>query len=154
MDVMSHAVWGATIVRKRPEMWWAAFIGALPDLLTALYGLIRFKGKYLLYMSNLRLTANKDDTYFKVYYFFHSLLPISVVAIVIYFMAPSYLILVLPYYFHIFLDVFTHRGIWGTRLFYPISNFHFHGRDWWKNRWISIINWSMLIVINLIFIFV
>lgn len=150
MDSFSHAAWGATIVRKNPQIWWAALSGALPDLLTFIYGFLKFRRKYFKYLSDLAWYDGPQDPYLKVYYFSHSLIPITAVAIILYFISPAYTIIVIPYYLHIFLDIFTHQGVWATRLFFPISKFHFDGRNWWKNKWMTIGNWAVLVVINLI----
>ncbi|MBU0597485.1 hypothetical protein KKF61_00635 [Patescibacteria group bacterium] len=150
MDVVSHAVWGATIIRKSTHVWWAAFFGALPDLLTGAYGLVRYGSKYSVELIEFSELHKPGGLYLKVYYFFHSFLPISIVAGIIAIFAPNYTIVTLPYYLHIIMDIFTHRGVWATRIFYPISNFHFQGHNWWKNKWISIVNWGAIVAINLI----
>lgn len=150
MDVFSHAAWGATIIRKPPLVWWAALFGALPDILTSFFGLLKYRGKFLKELDSMMNGDSKYRIYFQVYYYTHSFIPITGLAIILYLIAPSYWIITIPYYLHILLDIFTHRGIWATRIFYPFSNFHFNGHDWWKNKWFSIGNWAALIVINLI----
>jgi len=151
MDTLSHAAWGATIVRKNPQIWWAAFFGALPDLITALYGIIRYRKGYLKYLNDQAYIKSENDDYLKVYHFFHSFIPISLFTFVLSFIDSSYLIITIPYYLHILMDIFTHQGVWATRIFYPLSNFHFEGYNWWKHKWLSIVNWAAILVINLIF---
>lgn len=150
MDTLSHAAWGATIIRKKPELWWAAFSGALPDLITALYGLLVHKKGYFKFLKEFAFSKKADDYYIKVYYFSHSFIPITLVTLIIYFVRPAWAVIAIPYYLHILVDIFSHRGIWATRIFYPFSNFHFEGRNWWQNNWISIGNWAVLILVNII----
>jgi len=154
MDSFSHAAWGATIIRKSPFVWWAALFGALPDLITALYGLFRHRKSYLKYLNKLAFAEGANDDYLKVYHFFHSFVPISLFTFVLSFVNSSYLIITIPYYLHILMDIFTHQGVWATKIFYPLSNFHFEGYNWWKHKWASIGNWAALIIINvIIFVF-
>jgi len=154
MDSFSHAVWGATIIRKVPYLWWAAFFGILPDIIWGVYWALRYRGKGFKKGLEVRNSEGGLGIHFKVYYLVHSLVPITVVTAIMYLMVPAYTIVVIPYYLHIIMDIFTHRGVWATRLFYPFSDFHFEGKDWWKNKWISVGNWAALLIINLIiFIF-
>lgn len=150
MDFVSHALWGATIIRKKPEVWWAALFGALPDLLTAVYGFFKTKKNYFKYLKDIAENERPNESYFKVYYFFHSFIPISVIALIILIIKPALVIITIPYYLHIIMDIFMHRGVWATRIFYPLSNFHFQGKNWWQHKWIIIFNWAALIVTNLI----
>ncbi|RLG90174.1 MAG: hypothetical protein DRO36_06540 [Candidatus Hecatellales archaeon] len=150
MDSVSHAAWGATIIRKLPHVWWAVFFGLLPDIIWGVYWALKYRGQSFNRGLEVRNSPENLEVHFQVYYFVHSLIPITVVTIIIYLVAPSYTIVVIPYYLHIIMDIFTHQGVWATRIFYPLSDFYFEGRDWWRNRWISIGNWLALVVINLI----
>lgn len=101
----------------------------------------------------LKQLTRQPNAYMKVYYFTHSLVPISLLAVILFIFSPVLALLTLPYYLHIILDIPAHSGIWATRIFYPFSDWHFRGGyDWWKNKWFSIGNWSVLIIINLILI--
>lgn len=151
MDTISHAAWGATIVRKSRLVWWAAFAAALPDLIPAAFGLLRYKRRYYLDMANLSFIDKPESAYMRIYHFTHSLVPITVLAVVLRFLAPGWWIIVIPYYSHVLLDIGTHRGVWATRIFYPFSDFHFEGYNWWKDWRITALNWTALIAINLIF---
>lgn len=153
MDIVSHAVWGATIIRTKPEFWWAALFGALPDLILAVYGINRFGWKYFQDTTDQKFGTKAQSPFIKVYYFTHSLVPITCFAILLLIIEPRYVIVTIPYYAHVLLDSFTHSGPWAARLLYPISFIHFHGRDWWKNNWISIGNWAAIIFINIIIIY-
>ncbi|MFH0804830.1 MAG: hypothetical protein V1916_01385 [Patescibacteria group bacterium] len=148
MDTVSHAAWGATVVRARPLVWWAAMSGALPDIIPALYGIVRYRWRYVQDTSSQRFVNNPDVGYLKVYHFCHSLIPISVVTVLLRVLAPHYWVLAIPYYLHILLDIPTHRGMWATRLLYPFSDVHAEGFNWWRHHWITVGNWSALVAVN------
>lgn len=65
--------------------------------------------------------VNKDLV--NIYHFIHSIwIPI--------FTMPYYPIFSIGYFIHIFFDIFSHTGIFSTKIFYPFSNFTFSiGRD-------------------------
>lgn len=149
MDVVSHAAWGATVVRDRSLILWAAFTGALPDLIPAAYGIVRYRAQFFRDTTSQRFVDNPSHAYMVVYRWSHSILPISIVTLFLWLLYPAWVILVVPYYLHILLDVPTHSGIWATRPFYPLSDAHIEGKDWWKHVWISASNWSALALINI-----
>ncbi|MFA6098750.1 MAG: metal-dependent hydrolase [Patescibacteria group bacterium] len=150
MDTLSHAAWGATMIRKPSLVLWAALAGALPDIIPAIFGILRWRSEYFRDMVSQKFAEDPRDSYMIVYRYAHSLLPITLLAAVLAIFYPAWWLVTIPYYLHIFMDIFTHKGVWGTRLFYPISDFHIEGRDWWRNKWFSIVNWCVLIVINAI----
>ena len=152
MDGVSHAVWGATIVRKPPLVWWAALVGVLPDIISIGYGFIRFRRKYMETLREFSRSDTLDNSYMRVYYLAHSLVPITVITIIIALVRPIWTIVAIPYYLHIIMDVPTHHGIWATRIFYPFSDFHFQGANWWHHRWVNVANWGALIIVNAVII--
>ncbi|MFH1207562.1 MAG: hypothetical protein V1668_03065 [Patescibacteria group bacterium] len=152
MDTASHGAWGALVVRKAGLVGWAVLTGALPDIIPALYELVRHPRKYIRGLVSKSLGDNPSDAYLHIYHWAHSLLPISFVTIIVSIFTPTGWMLAAPYYLHIFLDIFTHRGRWATRIFYPVSDFHFEGFDWWRYNWISIANWATIAVVG-VFIF-
>ncbi len=154
MDGFSHAAWGATIIRSRQLVGWAALTGALPDIIPAAYGVFKYRKRYFADMVNQSFVRNPESNYLKVYYYCHSLIPISIVTLLVLAITPRAALLAVPYYLHLGLDVLTHRGIWATRLFYPLSHVAFQGWDWWKNKWFSIGNWLVIVSINIILIYV
>ncbi len=150
MDTIAHAAWGATIVRKPPLIWWAALSGALPDIIPATYMWLRQRGRITRGVVALQEDFPEDDSYVTVYYWTHSFIPISILAIVLTAVEPVYLMLTVPYYLHLLMDIFSHRGLWATRIFYPFSDIHFNFVNWWDKRWITAANWAALIIVNLL----
>lgn len=149
MDIGSHAAWGSTLFRSPKVVWWAALSGALPDIIPALVGFIRFRGKYRQVLQGIEQQEHFNDVYMRVYYTTHSLIPISCITVLLFIFLPNYWFLVVPYYFHIALDMVTHEKVWSTRLLYPFSDFHFiFGKNWWREKWIIATNWLALLIIN------
>ncbi|MFA5135156.1 MAG: hypothetical protein WC505_05245 [Patescibacteria group bacterium] len=142
-----------TIIRKRPELWWAALFGALPDVILAVYGVYRYGWAYFRDTTDQKFGKKAHGPFVKVYYFTHSLVPITFVALLLLMVEPHYAIVTIPYYVHVLLDSFVHGGIWAARLLYPISAAHFNGSDWWKNKWISVGNWSALVLVNIVILY-
>lgn len=153
MDMISHGVWGATIAR-RPKLLIPIFIsGLLPDLISTVAGFI-----YLEIVHGLSLTFDWNtlpDWSRFLYGYSHGLIGLATFSILIIIFARRYLILILPYAFHIFLDLFTHNGDPLARLFYPLVNYNSQrlwGLNWWENPWTSLVNWTLIIGINIGFI--
>lgn len=150
MDIISHSVWGATIVR-RPKLLIPILIsGSLPDLISTVIGFI-----YLQFTQgfNFSFDWNTLPTWSRdLYGYSHSLIGLVIFSSLIIIFARQYLILIYPYAFHIFLDLFTHSGDPLARLFYPLINYNpqrVWGLDWWKYPWTSVINWTLIVIINI-----
>ncbi|MDO8469519.1 MAG: hypothetical protein Q7S84_00675 [bacterium] len=162
MDLLSHALWGATIVRKRHLVWWAALFGALPDLVGSAPGFL-----YLLFARGILWGT---DTWqlmpawtHDAYHLSHSLLGIAVVAVTLACVGKwharttdtvrsgGWLILILPFSFHIVLDLFTHVTDPLARLLFPFVAWdaaHVIGVNWWESGWIIATNIATLILMN------
>ena len=150
MDIISHTLWGATIVRQRPQIYWAMFFGALPDFWVGICYIEYIIKKRFKDILNLKFFDDSSLFSFKIYYFFHNLFSGLIFLIVVYLIWPKYWLIVTPYFFHLFLDVFTHTGKWASPMFYPISKYRFRGVNWWTNKWLPTANWLALILVNLV----
>jgi hypothetical protein len=152
MDIIAHAAWGATIIREQPQVWWAAFFGAFPDVWAAAPVFIYLR-KYKwrrFYNKEVWAEAKENSAYVHVYYIVHSLFTASFITIIIALIWPDYWYVTIPYFIHILMDVGVHKGKWGTRLFYPFTDWHVEGLNWWETKWITPFNWGALIITNLI----
>jgi hypothetical protein len=150
MDMISHGAWGMTIVRRKKLLLPAFIIGALPDLISTVPGFI--------YVQLTRgLTWNFDWNALPLwstglYDYGHSLLGLATFALFIIIFFRKYLILIYPYAAHIFLDIFTHQNDILARLFYPWVAYNpqrLWGWNWWEHPWVSVINWALIIIINI-----
>ncbi|MDI6733921.1 MAG: hypothetical protein QMD50_00300 [Patescibacteria group bacterium] len=150
MDIFSHALWGTTIIRKRPFVWWAFLFGAAPDILGTGPGILYtlFKQKQFLPPNFWQLMPQfaKEN-----YHFWHSILGILVVFLLLFFIKRGVYILTIPYIFHVFIDILTHQTDIFSRLFYPLvkySEARSFGLNWWENSWLIWLSLILIIVIN------
>ena len=151
MDIISHGLWGATLVRKRNLFWWTFLAGMAPDILGS--------GPAFLYL----LTIGKfwgTETWQLLpqwtresYHFHHSILSVIIYYIILIIFLRRYSILIIPYLFHVVLDAFVHSTDMTNRLFYPLEpNAGIWGLNWWEHWWIVALNVGGLIVVNTIFL--
>src|SRR5712692_3868376 len=152
MDILSHGLWGATIVRRRKLVWWAFLSGMLPDVLGGGVGFV-----YLLSVGEFwgRGTWQLLPDWAKASYaFHHSLLGAGLYFLLLLLFLPDYRILILPYLLHIIMDTFVHANDMIGRLLYPLSvNSGLHGLNWWEHWWILALNIFFLVSINVILFF-
>lgn len=80
----------------------------------------------------------------------HSLLGFAFFSICLIFLGvePLWLVL-LNYILHVFVDIPSHEGVWSTRLFYPLSDFHFEGSNWWESPKRSLTVWVLSFLVYL-----
>jgi hypothetical protein len=150
VDIFSHGLWGATILRKRKLAWWAFLVGMAPDLLGS--------GAAFIYLLTIGRFWGTDTWQYLpdwtkgMYHFHHSLLALLLYFVALYLISIRYSILLLPYAFHILLDAFTHENNIFNRLFYPgVYEMNLRGLNWWEHWWIMALNVSALVGINAFF---
>ena len=152
MDVLSHALWGATIIRKKPLVWYAALFGALPDILGS--------GPGFLYLLVVRGIIWGTDTWqlmpewtHDAYHLSHSLLGIAIVAIALACVGRRKLVLLVTYAFHVAIDLATHVTDPLARLLFPFVPWdaaHVIGMNWWESWWIIAANAGALLAVNML----
>lgn len=131
MESLLHGFLGATVVRSKfskLRLFLLAFlIGMLPDLLGA---------ASWMYYRRILLTYVYDIPQWTlvVYNSTHNLFAAGLVFLIVYFVNKKYLILGLPYLFHILTDIPFHCEPIGTKLFYPLSNWSYCGPFFSKER--------------------
>lgn len=152
MDIISHALWGATVVRKKHLVWWAVLVGAAPDLLSN--GVAFF---YLLIAHSQLWSASTwpllPSILKNAYNVTHSIVGVAIVAGLFFLFWKRYMILVIPYVLHVAMDLFAHEGNVINRLLFPFqeSTIAVYGLNWWEQWWIWWINVALLVVVNFIF---
>lgn len=150
MDMISHGVWGMTIVRQKNLLIPAFITGALPDLISTVPGFI-----YVQLTQGLTWTfawSALPAWSTGLYDLSHSLLGLALFSLFMIIFFRRYLILIWPYAFHLLLDLFTHQNDLLYRLGYPWVHYdqaRVVGFDWWEHPWISVINWLLIIIVNL-----
>ena len=149
MDIISHGIWGATIVRRPKLLIPILLSGFLPDLISTATGFL-----YLQITQGINLTFSWSSLPVwstALYGYSHGLIGLVIFSILIIIFARNYLILIIPYAFHIFLDLFTHVSDPLARIFYPFVKYsgdRLWGINWWEHPWTSIVSWTLLILIN------
>lgn len=152
MDIVSHALWGGTIIRKKPYLWWAFFFGAAPDILGSGPGFL-----YLLFSRHILWSSAtwpllpqilKDN-----YFLWHGLFAAAIVSLAIFIIRREAWFLILPYLLHSFVDIFTHQADPLSRLFSPFVSYDSNrvlGLNWWESAWIWWLTTALLTSINLL----
>lgn len=147
MDTLAHGLYGAAVVAGSHDeklMVAAGFMGMLPDLIVQ-GGIIAEKGL----SQGLKLMGGAGEGFpmnlLGLYRTTHSLFFVAAIALALFVFKRKYLILILPYLLHVLFDVFTHCGIFGTRIFFPVSDFHMCGVNYADSLWAWEINYGVLI---------
>ncbi|MBI3440463.1 MAG: hypothetical protein HY052_01440 [Proteobacteria bacterium] len=147
MDILSHGLWGATILRNRKVVWWAFLSGMAPDILGSGGAFI-----YLLTIGKFWGTGTWQllpPWAKELYHFHHSLLAALIYFLLLRCISRRHGILILPYLLHILMDAFTHATDGGGRLLYPLhTSLGISGLNWWEHWWIMALNIAGLAVVN------
>jgi hypothetical protein len=158
MDIFAHSLYAATFFSKQgfaggkqpPKnpfrdwtFWGALFFGALPDLLSV--GLYFF----ILLLRGEPLSFHRFPVWAsRLYFLLHSFVIAIPVLILIFIAYRKIFVISLGWPLHIFIDIFMHgKGSFGTRFFYPISDYTLHFTNWWQNLWIFVAYWVLLFII-------
>lgn len=152
MDLISHSLWAITLIRRRDLLGPIALAACLPDLFgqswTIFSRVRRVRQLGLRKVLDVNIVLSEMDLV--VYRSFHSLLAWGVFTGLVYLFLHDYLVLSLAYLSHILVDIPVHRGIWATRVFYPFSDFHIEGRNWWQSKRVVLASSSLLLLVNLV----
>ncbi|MBM4149480.1 MAG: hypothetical protein FJ224_10610 [Lentisphaerae bacterium] len=160
MDTLAHALYGATLcsrsglpgaLSRRPSAsslrdWtlWAAFgFGLLPDLASIGVSFARMM------VNGAPPSFHGIPPYvFVLYSCTHSLVVAGLLVAMLRVAARPLALPALAWPIHIVMDSFTHgTGRWQTPLFYPLSDWHFDGVNWWENPGVALAYWGMLPVL-------
>jgi len=156
MDIVSHAIVGRMLVTKqtasRKDLWLAALFGALPDFfqlpLYLYIGYINHR-PYLWPLNSDWVGFRSAQPMWVLWWDIpHSLFTLLLIVVPLVFRLKLNKLVILAYFSHIFLDLFTHTGEWGVKPFFPLQ-FMFNGfTDAWA--WNPIyypLTWAVLWVI-------
>lgn len=137
MDILSHALWGGVgFGRKNRSDFWAAFmLGMSPDLLA--FGIPSITRIITALSGNgLPEEFHGNMAYFPSYVFTlysigHSLVIFTLAFIAVWIFRKKPYIPLFAWFFHIFLDIFTHSiDFFPTPFLWPLSDYHFDGQSW------------------------
>lgn len=149
MDTLSHYLWAVALYWyfRKPKKWLTGLSGALPDLLSfGLVFLMSFAGMLSFEPGGPPPIEMIPDFAHTLYDITHSLLPIGIVAILLFFFARRWWHLTWGWFLHILADIPTHtRAYFPTPFLWPISSYTFSGFSWGQ-AWFMILNYSLLAV--------
>lgn len=157
MDILSHALWGATIVRDKellPLVIGGSLLpdaGCLPDVFVVLCTYYKdykkgVKRTFKELLTDWKEISSRVST-FDIYYFFHSFFTWLMLTIVLFLVARDYLVVSLCYLLHLIIDLPTHRE---ARPFFPFSQFRIKGIYFLDDKRVFAVNVILLVVANLI----
>jgi hypothetical protein len=163
MDTLSHTLLGAALCSKsglgggrrgavdaggRPKIldwtvWAAVLFGFLPDFCSL--------GWYLSWqvISRGAVEWRAFPPYiFTLYDITHSLVIAGAVILVLRLIKPALALPALAWPFHLLSDMVTHgEGRFTTPIFYPISDYGFHGFNWWKYPIFTYGLWAFIVLL-------
>lgn len=144
MDTLAHGLYGAAVVaNKRSEklMVLSGAVGMLPDLIVQ-GAVIVERGL----VPGLKVMGAAGDDFpsnlLLLYRATHSLFVPAFLWLVL---PKKWRVLAFPYLLHVLFDVFTHCGLFGTRIFFPLSDFHICGINYAESLWAWEINYGVLV---------
>ncbi len=155
MDILSHALWGATIVRDKELLPLVIGVSIFPDV-GSLPQVFEVLGSYYKdYQSGIRrnfreLSADwkkiqPSELALNFYYFFHSFIVWLGISILLFLVAKDLLVISLIYLVHLIIDLSSHKE---AKPLFPFSNFRFRGVYFLDNKWVFLINILLLVVVN------
>ncbi|MBI4099854.1 hypothetical protein HY440_02500 [Candidatus Microgenomates bacterium] len=144
MDTLAHGLFGAAIVAPKGSeklMVAAGVAGMLPDLIVQ-GAVIVERGV----STGFKIMGGGGEDFpanlLVLYRATHSLFVPAFLWLVL---PKKWRILALPYLLHVLFDIFTHCGLFGTRIFFPLSDFHVCGINYAASEWAWEINYGLLV---------
>ena len=156
MDVLSHALWGATVVRNKellPLVIGGSLLpdaGCLPDIFVVLHTYYRdykkgIKRNFRELLTDWKEMPSRVST-FDIYYLFYSFFTWLMFTFVLLVLAKNYLVISVGYLLHLLIDIPTHREV---TPFFPVSKFHIKGIYFLDDWRVFVMNIFLLIIVNL-----
>jgi hypothetical protein len=153
LDVIAHALWttaAGTVARsrlkRRIHLGWLATFGVLPDLAVfAIPAAVRI-GRLLTGASKSLLpdgSGPRFDWIWGLYNFTHSAVIFAVCFGAVWLWARRPVLEMLGWALHIFIDIFTHEGLFAIRFLWPLSSVRLQGIRW-ETHWLLAANYAAL----------
>lgn len=175
MDIFAHALWASAAAKKANDslekkkkqkilIFWSALWGIFPDLfafsvpsILSLYSVI-FLGKSFSGISHHGPSLSVGDSTFNLasslYQYSHSLVIFAVIFGIVWLLFKKPWLPMLGWGLHILLDIPSHSlDRFPTPFLFPISEYRFPYGVHWANFWFMIINYSLLLLVVLYFVF-
>ena len=162
MDILAHAVYGATICSRTGlaggiggapaaprafvrdwTVWAAAAFGVLPDMAS-----IGVSFTHALIRGDAPSFHGLPPYVFFLYHCTHSLVIAGLCVTLLWRCIRPLAVPALAWPVHIIMDSLSHGdGRWQTLPLYPLSNWHFHGLNWWQTPGLMLAYWGLLPVL-------
>lgn len=152
MDILAHGLWttaaGAAWRRKTsqpPHLGWFAAWGVAPDLVFVIPAAVRI-WRLLTGASRSLLPDGRGprfDWVFGPYNATHSAIVFTVCFGAVWLLLRRPMLEMLGWAIHIFLDVFTHGGMFAIQVLWPLSPVHLDGARW-ETPWLMAVNYAVL----------
>lgn len=159
MDILAHALYGVTLfsrtgvaggrrgrtATRRPmigdwTVWVATGFGVLPDMTSIglSFAIMLIRGDAISFHA-------LPPYVIVLYHCSHSLVFAGLFLLLLWRLSRSLAVSALAWPLHIVMDSFTHSdGRWQTLIFYPFSDWHYHGLNWWQNPDLILLYWGIL----------
>ena len=162
MDILAHALYGATLCSRTGlaggrggagmkrgafsrdwTVWVAVAFGAMPDLTS-----IGVSFAQMLMNGSSPSFHALPPHVFVIYHCTHSLVTAGVFLVLLRALARPLIVPALAWPLHILMDSFSHgEGRWQTLMLYPLSDWHYHGLNWWQSSGLMLAYWGILPVL-------
>lgn len=173
MEILAHTLWttaGAKIANDKLKKknkkfkisyFWVNFWGLFPDLFSLSIPIVIFIFDYIftdMTVSSIAQTREVVNSYnisLILYPISHSIVIWWVTFGLVWFLKKKSPFVMFGWLLHIILDMPSHgAGIFGTPIFYPLSNYKFSYGVSWASTKFFIINYSLLLIIWGVILFV
>lgn len=147
MDTLAHYLWAVVIYWyfRKPRKWLSGITGALPDLSSfGILFIMSFAGAVAFEPGGPPPVEVIPNLIFTLYNITHSLLPIGIVAGLLYWLKREWWHLSWGWILHILADIPTHtRAYFPTPFLWPITGWTFDGIRWGQ-WWFMLLNYGLL----------
>lgn len=150
MDVFAHGLWSYAVFSKTKHRWLAALFGVLPDVLSFGPHFFWELGNHGFGRPSL---ASIPGYVFAMYNFTHSLIPVSLVLLVVYLLTRKVWLPLLAWLMHVLVDIPTHTAaFFPTPFLWPFETPFVSGVSW-GNPVFMALNYGSLILVYALYVF-
>jgi len=163
MDTLAHGLWAAVIykilnirLKKKFKIWEAVMFGIFPDLFAfaipffvMITGFIT--GNFTISMFHPAVDSESANFLFDLTHLLYNASHSIMIFLLVFFI--TLLIFKKPIWvlggwlLHILVDIPSHGGTeWSTPYLWPFPTPFVDGFPWWQNKWVIIINYSLILI--------
>jgi hypothetical protein len=153
LDILAHALWttaagavGRNKTKQRIHLGWMAAWGVLPDLIVFTIPACVRIARWLTGASKSLLpdgSGPRFDWVWGLYNASHSAFVFGLCFVTVWLLIRRPALEMLGWAIHIFIDIFTHTGLFAIQFLWPVSSIHFDGKRW-ETPWFLALNYAAL----------